>query len=392
MVIKAVIGANYGDEGKGLMTDYFCHQALLKKKTCLNVLTNGGAQRGHTVVKGNTRHVFHHFGSGTFSNAITFVTSQFVVNPMIFMEELDELKNSGINPKVIMHNDCRVSTPYDMMFNKILLEHVNKHNSCGLGVWETIHRYDTNPFNSLLLGELASQSAEYLKDYLLYIRDNYYSNRFQEEHLKMTDDWKAIFYSDGIIDHYIEDILNMMRNFSYRCNNSYKYYSKFDTVVFENAQGLLLDKDIDPRSGTCSKTGFSSVATELKKLDANNVRYDLEVCYVSRRYLTRHGDGPFPGECLNKEFLCEGLIDATNIYNPCQGALRYGELDSKNLTDRIRQDLSENNVEFTKGSLALTHNDFPVRLSNSLELIQFLKYYSATPDAKDVVECWKDLL
>ena len=47
---KIVIGANYGDEGKGLMTDYFCREAVSRGDTCLSVCTNGGPQRGHTVV------------------------------------------------------------------------------------------------------------------------------------------------------------------------------------------------------------------------------------------------------------------------------------------------------------------------------------------------------
>lgn len=59
--IKIVIGANFGDEGKGLMTDYFS-----QKSNSIVVCSNGGAQRGHTVTTPTAiRHVFHHFGSGT---------------------------------------------------------------------------------------------------------------------------------------------------------------------------------------------------------------------------------------------------------------------------------------------------------------------------------------
>ena len=54
--VKIVIGANFGDEGKGLMTDYFTSGS-----NDIVVLSNGGAQRGHTVTKTNgIRHVFHH--------------------------------------------------------------------------------------------------------------------------------------------------------------------------------------------------------------------------------------------------------------------------------------------------------------------------------------------
>ena len=48
--IKIVYGTNFGDEGKGLMTDYFCHNAIQAGNKVLVVLSNGGSQRGHTVV------------------------------------------------------------------------------------------------------------------------------------------------------------------------------------------------------------------------------------------------------------------------------------------------------------------------------------------------------
>ena len=59
--VKIVIGANFGDEGKGLMTDYFAS----KNNNSIVVMHNGGAQRGHTVVTPEgIRHVFHHFPQG----------------------------------------------------------------------------------------------------------------------------------------------------------------------------------------------------------------------------------------------------------------------------------------------------------------------------------------
>lgn len=75
--IKVVIGASYGDEGKGLMTDFFCKDALDKGKECLTVLHNGGSQRGHTVsTRDGIRHVFHHLSSGTFSCSDTFLRTR----------------------------------------------------------------------------------------------------------------------------------------------------------------------------------------------------------------------------------------------------------------------------------------------------------------------------
>ena len=60
--INIVIGANYGDEGKGFVTNWLSNQ--YDENNSIIILNNGGAQRGHTVESSNGfRHVFHHFGS-----------------------------------------------------------------------------------------------------------------------------------------------------------------------------------------------------------------------------------------------------------------------------------------------------------------------------------------
>lgn len=74
--IKVVIGANFGDEGKGLMTDYFCNK-LSADGSVLNIRHNGGAQAGHTVVTpDDKRHVFSHFGAGSFNSHVATYLSE----------------------------------------------------------------------------------------------------------------------------------------------------------------------------------------------------------------------------------------------------------------------------------------------------------------------------
>ena len=127
MLVKAVIGANYGDEGKGLVTNFLVEQAIENKRKVAGVLNNGGAQRGHTVVKDNIRHVFHHFGSGTLNNAPTFITDQFVLNPIVFVEEYKELLELGIEPKVYIDKNALITLPYDMMINQMACQYMKKN-------------------------------------------------------------------------------------------------------------------------------------------------------------------------------------------------------------------------------------------------------------------------
>ena len=147
--IKVVVGANFGDEGKGLMTDYFCHNATSKNKTCIVVMSNGGAQRGHTVnLLDGKKHVFNHFGSGTFVGADTYCPSEFILNPMQFVKELEDLQQLLVRmPIVYVETLCRWSTPYDMIINQIVeaARGDKKHGSCGMGIWETVYRWSVQP-------------------------------------------------------------------------------------------------------------------------------------------------------------------------------------------------------------------------------------------------------
>ena len=83
----------------------------------------------------------------------------------------------------------------------------------------------------------------------------------------------------------------------------------------------------------------------------------VEVCYVSRTYLTRHGAGRFDEEC-DKADINEAMVDMTNVPNPYQGTIRYGKLNTAKLIKRIRNDYDSESFPRgcrVKRTLALTH-------------------------------------
>ncbi|MGN0692824.1 MAG: adenylosuccinate synthetase, partial [Oscillospiraceae bacterium] len=201
---KVVIGASYGDEGKGLMTDYFCREANRSGKACLTVLHNGGSQRGHTVsAKDGIRHVFHHLSSGTFASSDTYFADRFIINPMIFADEHPELSP---DTKIYCSPNCRWSTPFDMMINQIVEDHrgENRHGSCGFGIWETVFRFHEGNEASFP-GFMAMNMAEKTR-YLKNIRDKYLPWRLNMLGVhEISDEWKEIIYNDKLIDNYIAD-------------------------------------------------------------------------------------------------------------------------------------------------------------------------------------------
>ena len=343
--IKVVIGANYGDEGKGLMTDYFCAKA---KGSCIVVLSNGGAQRGHTVTTPDgERHTFKHFGAGTLAGADTYCAEDFILNPMTFCQELDQLRCSS---RLLVHPRCKWSTPYDMFINQIVEEvrDHKRHGSCGMGIWETICRYEAKPciFN---LFDFAAMSQEAQIALLTNIRDAYMMQRLKEYGINsVPNEWREIVYSTDLMLNFINDVRRMVL---YARQAPYDVLRYYDTVVFENGQGLLLDQKYGDNA-TPSNTG---IANPLKVINNTFQRGDLEVCYVSRTYMTRHGAGNFETESLGFQH----LVDDTNHTNQFQGELRYGELVVDDLNKRVEDDLrhlSGSNFNW-RSSFGITHTN-----------------------------------
>lgn len=360
--IKVVIGANFGDEGKGLMTDYFCHQATSNNKKCIVVLNNGGSQRGHTVdtTDGKT-HVFHHFGSGSFANADTFCSQYYILNPMTFRQEFNDLLAMKCVPNVYIDFRCKWTTPFDMLVNQIVeqVRDDKKHGSCGVGIWETEYRYATHPM-FLNINQFNNLPYEKKRDMLIGLRDGYFVNRLAEYGIAtVPSDWHDIFYSQILINNFISDV-------QFFCNNTFNCSSNilkhYDTVVCENGQGLLLDQSLEQFYGnnlTPSNTG--SINSRRLIQETFNKDYSVELCYVSRTYMTRHGAGKFVTEC-DKNNINKDMTDTHNVTNDFQGSLRYGELVIPNLITRIDSDSCI--FPDAKVSLALTHtNEFQLDYS-----------------------------
>ncbi len=325
MRARIVIGANFGDEGKGLLTDYLCAQGA-----GVVVRFNGGAQAGHTVVTpDNERHVFHHFGSGSLLGVPTFLSQFFVCNPILFFKEYDQLVALGYHPDVYAHPDCLVTTLWDMLINQVREEERGnkRHGSCGVGFHETITR-STVPELKITLGDIWNGGHRLAKQ-LDEIAGKFFTYRT-----------RAVFANpEEAIEKFIEC-----------CNRFAEYVNPLGIgqckdPVFEGAQGLLLDQDNKEYFPhvTHSKTGMANVET----LCAQAGITDKDIYYVSRTYLTRHGAGRLPKE--DAELVYE---DDTNAPNQFQGSLRFAQLDTSMLRDRCKKDAGSSTFK-----LVLTHCD-----------------------------------
>ena len=129
----------------------------------------------------------------------------------------------------------------------------------------------------------------------------------------------------------------------------------YNDVIFENGQGLLLcDTGKDTEDTTPSNTGILYALSMAKQMGID----DITAHYVTRPYLTRHGDGDIDNAISRHDLSSDIIEDRTNHYNEHQGMFRYGELDIVDLRKRIVDD--SKGVKFI---LDVTHCDEMDRVS-----------------------------
>jgi len=315
----AVIGAGFGDEGKGLAVDFLAAQ-LWKNNRITVVRSNGGAQAGHTVVTpSGERHVFHHVGSGSFMCARTHLSQFFVAHPMMFTKEYRHLVDRRlVEPDVTLDPRAPVTTPWDMLINQIVetARGDGRHGSCGLGFGETLERHETGP--QLVAADLYGRG---LVAKLQKIADEWLPARLKALGVDATlkDHLDALEQSDGIMETFIEDCIDFTTRVRLMGDAELQFS---DHVIFEGAQGLALDMDLGEMPHvTRSLTGLPNMVAIAKEAGIERIC----TLYMTRAYATRHGAGPFPHEEEDPGFV--EVNDPTNAPNDWQGSLRVGPLD-----------------------------------------------------------------
>lgn len=371
MDVSIVIGANYGDEGKGVITDALAS----RRPESIVVLTNGGAQRGHTVVSPFTGkpHTFHHFGSGTFRGCSTYFPETFILNPMQFVQEYRELLDEfGVgNVRTTRHRNCYFTTPFDMILNQDIerwrQDGGAPYGTCGMGIWETLVRNrftEFSAFGSIDLFRCAP--IEKRVECLRKIRDEYCPRRYRQV---TGQEWNPADYvtSDGLIDHFIQDVDFLCQTCPEEAKD-YETLAKQDaSIIFENGQGLLLDDEYAGKDksiySTPSRTGMRIVKGILAILEQNygKLANAVDAYYVSRPYMTRHGPGAIKNSTIGYLYSIFGYEDNTNFTNEFQGEFRQAPISQSCQIETIKQDLKNymRPIRATRktATLAYTHLD-----------------------------------
>lgn len=281
-----VIGAQWGDEGKGKMTDYLAEEADVV------VRFQGGNNAGHTVVVGDKEYKLRLIPSGIlYDDKTNVIGNGVVVDPKALFEEIEYLEGVGakITPeKLIISDRAHLIMPYHKVLDKLKEKargkndigttgrgigpcYTDKFERCGIRVCDLMHE---NVFREKLEQNIEAKNA-------------YITKVLGGEPLNYEE----------ILKEYLE-LAKKLRPFV--ADTSVKVYDSIladKTVLFEGAQGMLLDIDYGTYPYvTSSNTTAGGVASG----SGIGPRMITNAVGIAKAYTTRVGKGPFPTELDNE--------------------------------------------------------------------------------------------
>ena len=111
-MVKAIVGANWGDEGKGKITD------CLAQESDIVIRFQGGSNAGHTIINNYGKFALHQLPSGVFYDHTTNIIGNGVAFSVEnFVKEIAHLKENGVNPNILVSDRAQIVMPYHVAFD-----------------------------------------------------------------------------------------------------------------------------------------------------------------------------------------------------------------------------------------------------------------------------------
>lgn len=310
-----IVDLGFGDNGKGMTTDFLCSQYL----DSVVVRFNGGHQATHTVIRGGVKHSFSSFGSGSLLGRPSYFSEHCCFYPPSIEGEYKDLLSKGISPRLTIHPLAKVTTPYDIAYNR-LQESRLKHGSTGVGIGATFKRnegqYKLHAVDLTYI-DLLEQKLDGIQNYYESILKGCTSDEIEYYYAIVTEE--TMFFYKSLEDKHFRI-------------QGYEYLQYFQKIVFEGAQGVMLDMDFGVFPNVTYSNCTSKNALEICKLLEIN---DVNIHYVTRCYQTRHGNGWISNENSVELINTQEEINVTGNW---QGIFRVAEVDTKLLNYAIQCD------------------------------------------------------
>ncbi len=282
MSVQIIVGAQWGDEGKGKVVD------MLSEHVDIVARYQGGANAGHTVCIGESTYVLHLIPSGIFHPHITCVIGNgVVIDPSALMSEIHQLQKAGIEirGRLLVSHNAHLIMPYHKLLDTIREQTSNKIGTTGRGIGpayiDKFMRVGIRIVDLLDRDILAKKLKTNIEE-----KNQILTKIYGETKLDVDAIIAEYQDFDKKIDEYVTDTPLYLAN----------ALREGKKIIAEGAQGALLDVDhgtypfvtsSNPTSGgACTGLGIPPTAIE-------------SVVGIVKAYSTRVGNGPFPTELLD---------------------------------------------------------------------------------------------
>ncbi|MHB1470181.1 MAG: adenylosuccinate synthase [Thermoplasmataceae archaeon] len=307
-MLAVVLGMQFGDEGKGKITDY------LSENFDVVVRFNGGNNAGHTVVTSQGKFKFHLIPSGSLRSSVVILGNGMVIDPYSLIDEIENLKKANPDVQIKISKMAHVVTPIHKYLDKSE-ENVRGGLSIGTtaqGIGPTYE--DKYARTGVRVIDLLEKSIVTEKIETIYrmkenlLADSPYREKSEREKLA------ADLHEAG---------KKLMQYMDYTENLIYRFSQEKKNILFEGAQGTMLDIDFGMYPFV---TSSNTLAGALSSGSGFPFRKIQRVIGVIKAYMSKVGSGPFPTEIEGD--LAVRLRDLGHEYGTTTGRpRRVGWLD-----------------------------------------------------------------
>ena len=284
-MVKAVVGANWGDEGKGKITD------MLAEKADIIVRFQGGANAGHTIVNNNGKFALHTLPSGVYYNHTTSVIGNGVaLNIPILMKEIKSITDRNVPmPRILVSDRAQMVMPYHILFDQYEEERLG-----GKSFGST--KSGIAPFYSDKYAKIGFQVSELFDEELL------------QEKVQRVSEMKNVIlehlYHKPMIDP--AELLNTLHEYRDMIAPFVCDVSTFLDKALKEGKTILLEGQLgtmkDPDHGIYPMVTSSSTLAAYGAIGAGIPPYEIkQIVTVSKAYSSSVGAGAFVSEIFGDE-------------------------------------------------------------------------------------------
>ena len=308
--IVVVIGAQWGDEGKGKVTDYFAARANYI------VRFQGGNNAGHTIILDDKTVKLHLIPSGVLHKECKLIIGNgVVIDPRVLIKELNMLKKEGLSTNLLISDRAHLIMPYHVDIDYHLTSYQNElaAGSTRSGIApvyaDKLYRHGLRVAD-LLNEDLFETRLKKSFDFNKALVEKVFNEKFNHNYKEIL---KEFLGYGSVIKQYIANITEVLSG----------AVEKNEQIMFEGAQGACLDVDHGLYPYT---TSSNTIAGQIEAGGGVGLNTSKKIVGIAKAYLTYVGRGPFPTEIKGE--LEDKIRDVGQEYGTTTGrARRVGWID-----------------------------------------------------------------